>query len=337
MGTFVRRAQSLVLTAFLISLIGLSCTQKTNEGQQSSPAQPLVIEPLSEEDVDFLEQGDARRDPSAEQDEVNPLNQCGFADVNDASSNFFDQQLEYTYQRIFNGGHAQILVDIRARLRMASSQLETVFELDLEVLDTSGTDLVSGEPILDTSTVTDGAAEQVAEFNGEVLSEAFPLRSNFHPEWRNILCTLPGAERLVTRLGGYETEVELTPGYPAAISPAADPERYEEELGDYRAFSKVEAKVIRTDNPDLEVGRVYLGSVIVEKIPPVMYHPNGQKIEADLAYRMSFRFGTEELTRALGFLIWTESYIDHESRKFVGMLANMGSQSEINYFLPVNE
>ncbi|MFW7378799.1 MAG: hypothetical protein ACOH5I_08335 [Oligoflexus sp.] len=327
-------------TLLFIALVGLvqgcKAPSSQNDGGSSAAHSNLIIDGLSGDDTDFIDKADARREASDEVDEVNPLSQCGFDDVNDATTPFFDQTLAYAYTRIFNGGLAQITVDLSASLRLGSSQEETFFQLGLDVLGTGATDLATGEPITDTSIVFDGASEQTADFKGNVDSEAFPLRSNFHPQWKKILCTLPGAERIVTTLGGFETEVEIVPGYPAAISPAADPERYEEELGEFRAFTNIEAKVVRTNNPDLEEGRTYIGSVLVEKIVPELILPNGSKIISDIAYRMTYRFGTEEETRGLGFLIWTENYIDHETREFAAMKANMGSQSEINYFLPAN-
>lgn len=328
-----------ILTLVIYSLWLLAACTPSEQGSEKNSAYAhaeLEIESLSSDDKDFIDNADARREAGEEVDEVNPLSQCGFADVSDTSTPFFDQTLKYSYRRIFNGGLAQITVDLAATLRLGSSQIESFFDLGLQVLDTGGTDLSTGQPIADTSIVFEGATEQTKDFNGRVDSEAFPLRSNFHPQWKNILCTLPGAMRLVTTIGGYETEVELNPGYPAAISPAADPKRYEEELGDYRVFTNIEAKVVKTNNPLLEVGRSYIGSVLVEKIVPVMPLPNGTEVRSDLAYRMTYRFGTEEETRALGFLIWTESYINHETRLFDAIKANMGSQSEINFFLPLD-
>ncbi|SMF18729.1 hypothetical protein [Pseudobacteriovorax antillogorgiicola] len=320
----------------ILILLGLTLSQctKKNENQESQESLDAVLGDYQDDDKDFLDTGDAVRPADEEIDEVNPLNQCGFPDLSDTEALFFDQTLVYQYRRNFFGGLAHVYIDIDAKVRLGSSQVRSFFDFSLDVLGTGATDLVTGEVIADTSIVTTGASEQAEDFRGKVDSEAFPLRSNFDPEWKDILCTLPGSDYLVSTLGGYRTEVRFEPGYPAAMSPAADPERYDEEIGDFRAFTEIKATVISTNNPNLVEGKTYIGSVLVEKIEPKVTTPQGVAVESDRAYRMSYRFGTEEETRGLGLLIWAETYINHETREYSALKANMGSQSEINFFLP---
>ena len=322
------------MKAILILLLALGACTKKKEEETNSDSLDAVLGNFQEDDKDFLDKGDAVRPEDEEVDEVNPLNQCGFPDVSDAESLFFDQTLVYAYRRDFFGGLAHVYIDINAKVRLGSSQVASFFNFDLDILGSGATDLGTGEDIPNTDIVTNGASEQAADFRGRVDSDAFPLRSNFDPQWKDIICTLPGADYLKTTLGGYETEVKFEPGYPAALSPAADPERYEEEIGDFRVFTEIKATVIKTNNPSLVEGKTYIGSVIVEKIDPKLKLPNGSEVVSELAYRMTNRFGTEEETRGLGLLIWTENFINHETREFAAMKANMGSQSEINYFLP---
>jgi hypothetical protein len=326
-----------IISICLLNILIQGCKKKqdgsTEEGNPA--AATATIGTPDQDDLDFIVDGEAKRQEDEAVDEVNPLSQCGFADVNDASTPFFEQNMGYTFRRTFEGGLARIFIDARSTIRLGSSQEESFFEFDLNVIDTSGNDLTTGEPLADTSIVTSGAQESMKTFRGSVTSSAFPLRSNFDPAWDGILCTLPGADSLTTTLGGFQTEVVFDPGYPASISPAADPERYAEEIGSHRVFPNIKATVQSTTNPDLEEGKTYTGSVIVEKVDPEAHLPDGSTISSDLAYRITYRFGTEAETRGLGMLIWTETYIDHESREFVLMKANMGSQSAINYFQPV--
>ncbi len=325
-----------MIIKLLILLALVACTKKTEKQQADFAAESDArnLGDYQDEDKDFLDTGDSVRPEDEDVDEVNPLNQCGFPDLSDSEALFFDQTLVYQYTRNFYGGLAHIYIDINAKVRLGSSQVKSFFDFSLDILGSGATDLLTNEAIPDTTIVTNGASEQAEDFRGRVESDAFPLRSNFDPKWKDIICTLPGADYLKTSLGGYTTEVRFEPGYPAAMSPAADPERYDEEIGLYRAFTEIKATVIKTNNPNLVEGKTYIGSVLVEKIEPNLTSPKGVAIEANRAYRMSYRFGTEEETRGLGLLIWTEAYIDHDKREYAALKANMGSQSEINYFLP---
>ena len=318
----------------ILMLVLISCKKKPDESASENGSADAAIGDLSESDTDFIDTADAVRPDDEDVDEVNPVNQCGF-DVDDSETLFFDQTMIYSYSQKFEGGLAEIFIDIDVEVRLGSSQVKSFFDLNLDVTGSRATDLATGTPIADTQIVTNGAQDDInTDFNGRVDSDSFPLRSNFDPEWKDILCTLPGAEYLISELGAYTTEVKFEPGYPSAISPSADPERYEEEIGDFRSFTQIKATVIKTNKPNLIEGKTYIGSVLVEKIEPKLYLPDGNTIESDLAYRSTYRFGTEEETRGLGMLIWTEAYISHEDKEYAAFKANMGSQSQINYFLP---
>ena len=311
-----------------------ACTKESGESNESGFFSS-TLDALTEDDTDFIDTADAVRPDEDDVDEVNPLNQCGF-DTDDTETPFFEQSMAYSFERVLNGGLAEIGVSVDAKVSISSSQVDNLFTFDLRVTGSRATDFTgpTPQPIADTSIVTEGASEETDKFSGEVYSEAFPLRSNFDPEWDAILCTLPGANFIRTTLGGFETEVKFEPGYPAALSPAADEERYDEEIGNYRMFTEIKATVIKTNNPDLKQGQTYIGSVLVDRIEPSLKTPSGNIITADRAYRMTYRFGTEEETRGLGLLIWNEVYIDHDNKKYAAMKSNMGSQSAINFFLP---
>ena len=128
-------------------------------------------------------------------------------------------------------GALQRLMFALMRVTISSSQNRNEFLFDLRVPQVAARDKTNSK-IFGPDELADvlaGAQSDINAFNGDIGSDTVPNRSNFEPEWDEILCTLPGTKKLTTTLGGYQTEVEFDT-HSCALSPAAEPKRYEDEI-----------------------------------------------------------------------------------------------------------
>lgn len=256
------------------------------------------------------------------------LDQCGIDDLSDPDRETFKTVMTYDYVRTINAGFAKAIVPLKSILDLSGTLSETTLNVGVEVGNVAGED--HGEALKDVSAIDQRAEQLAATFRGPATAFSIPQNSNFVKAWKGILCTITGADRLLNKRSGYTTETSFNPPFAPNISPIAERGRYEKEIGDYRYFHNIEAKVTSTDHPLLKGGQIFIGNILVEKIPSRKETPHGI-VEGDLAYRISNRFGSEEETLALGFHIWTEYYIDLAKHTFSAVIANVGDEETMHF------
>ena len=337
---FSPRLQMMILS-YSLFLLTEGCVKNEVQDQRqadASPAGRLETDGLGDLDAIGNPFGDSPLNPanieSAEEPEESEslsevLPQCGVDDLSDRQAQIFSTSMNFNYIREINSGVASAFVELTSYLQLDGTLDETTLDVAIEVGELQATSEL-GE-VIDLSSVQARANEISEKFIGPVTNYTTPNNSNFDDQWDGILCTINEADSLLNLRQGYRTEVSFYPSFAPNISPIADPIRYEREIGDHRVFTNIEATVTATDNPILEVGKVYRGSILVEKVTPYRQTPYGV-IQGDRAYRLTANFEDPEITIALGIHLWTEYYIDHKQRAFSAIIANVGDR-DLMYFI----
>jgi hypothetical protein len=330
--------------ALTISSSWMSCTRKKNDNPSK-----VVSEPKSALDIEALNNLDKYAEPQTQEEvagattgrtvdtgeDTEDLNivlpQCGIPDFADSNAKTFSTQMTETYTRVINAGFAVANVDITSTLDLHGTLLETTLDVNVSHANSNGTSVYG--TLADVEPINQRALDLTRRFKGYVTNYTVPNNSNFAKDWKGIVCTIRASDNLVNTRDGFNTTVDFYPPVAPAISPIADAARYSKELGDFRFFKNIKAKVTTTNNPVLTVGKEYVGSILVEKIPNERMTHLGV-FKGDVAYRVTNRFGSDAETLALGFHLWTEYYIDNGQRAFSGIITNVGDE-ELRYFAGV--
>lgn len=362
-GSGVRRSRAAVFLGCLAFLtLGSSCARK-NDTKDEQPSKGKGFTPQWDDAV-TVEAPKATGitafsgDCSLAQNEdiFKILNECGIANISEKTKPTLQLTIPYTYTRVINAGVARAIVPLTGVLNLYSDLLQSTLDVGVEVRpgiqDQTSTDGCTFHTVgTETQAIKNRADFLTKAFRGAVVNKLEVVGANFDPKWRGIQCTVLGAVSLVNTRGGFRTEVEFDAPYVPNISPIASKTRYEKELGDFKIFRNLGAKVVKTNNPVLQVGKVYRGNIVIEKVPAireVLLDPNSQRLDdscesppkpgtytalqGDTAYRVTNHFGTDEETLALGFHLWTEYYIDHTQRNFSAVVANVGDD-DLMYFV----
>jgi hypothetical protein len=335
------KARWSLLLALSISASWMSCTRKKSQSSET-----VVGEPKSALDIEALNKLDQYIEPQTQEDvagattgrtvdtgeDTEDLNivlpQCGIPDFADSNAKTFTTSMAETYTRIIDAGFAVANVDITSTLDLHGTLLETTLDVHVTHANANGTSVYG--PLADVEPINQRALDLTRKFKGYVTNYTVPNNSNFAKDWKGIVCTIRASDHLVNTRDGYTTTVDFYPPVAPAISPIADAARYSKELGEYRFFKNIKATVTTTTNPILTVGKEYIGSILVEKIPTERLTHLGV-FKGDVAYRVTNRFGSDAETLALGFHLWTEYYIDNGQRAFSGIITNVGDD-ELRYF-----
>jgi len=324
-----------------LSASWMSCTRKKPESEKV-----VVAEAKSAIDIEALNKLDQYTDPKTQEEvagatsgrtvdtgeDTEDLNivlpQCGIPDFADSNAKTFTTSMNETYTRVINAGFATANVDITSVLDLYGTLLETTLDVHVTHGNANGVSIYG--PLADIEPINQRALDLTKKFKGAVTNYTVPNNSNFAKDWKGIVCTIRASDHLVNTRDGFTTTVDFNPPVAPAISPIADVARYAKELGEFRFFRNIKATVAATNNPVLTVGKVYTGSIMVEKIPAERLTHIGL-FKGDVAYRVSNRFGSDAETLALGFHLWTEYYIDNGQRAFSGIITDVGDD-ELRYF-----
>ncbi len=323
--------------------LGLACAKKKGKepskaasGRESAIDADILKnldkypEPKTEEEAGTS--STRKVDTGEDEEDLNVvLPQCGIPDFADSNAKTFTTSMNETYTRVINAGFATANVDITSVLDLHGTLLETTLDVAVSHANSNGTSVYG--TLLDIEPINQRALELTRKFKGAVTNYTVANNSNFSKDWKGIICTIRAADHLLNTRDGYNTTVSFYPPVAPAISPISDAARYPKELGDFRFFKNIQATVKTTNNPLLTVGKVYQGSIFVEKVPAERLTKIGN-FKGDIAYRVSNRFGSNEETLALGFHLWTEYYIDHGQRAFSGIITDVGDD-ELRYFAGV--
>lgn len=206
-----------------------------------------------------------------------------------------------------------ITVALETDLKIKVTGAKTVQDANVQVTSLSG--LFSGlakteaeKQALANSGVTTLTNVPIADYAG--LSD--------NKEYEGIICTIVPATKVDNRRGGKKTVALFDPPVPSSISPRAMAGRYAEELGKERVIDNIKVKITESDNEALQGKESLTGKVTIEKVKAEGQFDDGaggtKTIKADLAYRVSYDFGSPEATYALGFPPVVTYFIDHDKK-----------------------
>jgi hypothetical protein len=252
---------------------------------------------------------------------------CGVGDLADKEKVIFSSQMEYTYTRKIHSGVAVAYVPITSILNLVGTLSTTVLDVDVKVGKVSGESVLG--PVTDLKPIEEQAEILAKAFRGPAISYMEPPGVKKEPQWSGLVCNI-SARKLVSKRAGYETVSQLTPQFLPNVSPLASRERQEKEIPQFRVFGPITAKVQESNHPALKGLTEVTGNIVVERIDPKQR--KDRNIEGDSAFRITNNFKSEEVTLALGLHLWTEYYIDHKTRQFSAVVANVGDD-DIMYFI----
>ena len=263
-----------------------------------------------------------------EDDLQSVLSECGVDDLSNKDRPTFSTIMKYPYVRVINAGIAVANVNLTSILDLRGTLSATTLNVGVEVGTLTGTSELG--TVSDISSIAKRAEDLARIYRGPMTNIAAERNAEFPKEWRGILCSMTKSISSKNARSGFVTEATYKPGFTPAISPIATRQRYEKELGEFKFFKNIQAKVTTTTNPLLKVGQVIYGSIFVEKIEPVKNTHLGV-IRGDTAYRITNHFGSDQETLALGFHLWTEYYIDHAQKTFSAVIANVGDEEVMHF------
>lgn len=228
--------------------------------------------------------------------------------------------------------------------RLKSQMMQTsVFTIDVTSQVTLGVNVTPARTIQDSkvdilsvdgflSIFAKGTAEDEARAkSGRVVIENVLPKDHTdlgttHKAWEGVTCTFVGATRLVSERGGIKTIVSFDPPLPMSLSPKPIAERFESDIGDGRVFSDMKVTIEQTGEPALAGMKTITGKVTVQRVDPqtTIRDASGRSvpISGDLAYKMTYEFGSSNTTFLLGLQPEVTYYVSHAKRDLVANIVD---------------
>jgi hypothetical protein len=152
-------------------------------------------------------------------------------------------------------------------------------------------------------------------------------------DWRDVVCTVPAASRLVHETSAGRVVTEFSPPLPLGVVPTAETARYATELAAERSWQGITARVVESTVAGVAVGRTLAGRVSIRPTTPSAQLSGGRSVTATAAWEMMTVFGTPAQTRSMGLRTSVRWYIDHATKSFqaVVMQTQEGSNSEFSF------
>ncbi len=207
-----------------------------------------------------------------------------------------------------------------------SATIETDLHIKVTGKETVQESKVNIVKLTPDSTLTRSTAEkQTAAASGTTTLTNVPFSDyqNLGKDkaWDGVLCTFVPVTKVLNERGGKKTIATFSPPLPSSVSPKADAKRYETEIGEKRVFSDIVAKIAESDNPDLQGKTSISGTITVEKVDAKQSVDDGaggkKEIDSDLAYKITYDFGSPAATFALGFPPEVTYFISHSKKDLV--------------------
>ncbi|MFW7378798.1 MAG: hypothetical protein ACOH5I_08330 [Oligoflexus sp.] len=260
--------------------------------------------------------------------------ECGLENPDNRQDIILDQQMFNPYTRELISGLLDVYIDINTTITMLNTQEKSDFTINLDIQEVRS--IYQGVEEVNAPSVVDQATSESLLFMGTTTSYDADELSPIPEKWSDIVCTVAFAGRVVTTIGGYETEMRFNPPLPTGVSPTPIAERFVQELGDNRYFDNIEVEILSTNNPRLKVGEKIKGSVFMERLPTSRTVP-GRELKGDVAYRITNNFRDRQTTSDLGLLLWFEVYVDHETKQYSNFASDLGTDLQYLYPLVQNE
>jgi hypothetical protein len=152
-------------------------------------------------------------------------------------------------------------------------------------------------------------------------------------DWKDVVCTVPAATRIVHETSAGRVVTEFSPPLPLGIVPSAETMRYGTELAAERSWQGITARVIESTVAGVTVGRTLVGRVVIRPTTPSAQLPGGRTVTAPAAWEMTTMFGTPAQTRSMGLRPSMRWYVDHATKSFqaVVMQTQEGANSEFSF------
>ena len=310
-------------TSFVILAFCLSYGCNSSKAIQSSDQKPK-----SE-----LEETGSELDEPAEEEKPEVLDletilgQCGVTtkELEDPDAVLVDKTIR-GWPKVFTGAQAVPLLG-NINYRVSVTTLVTL-KATMREIEQSTDFEIKGEPTQAEKPAWDKAAPNRGSSLMTVMDTTERQNLMSKGDWEGIFCTVLPVKELSTTRGGLGKVVKFKPALPGSLSPKADPERYAAELGESRTFSNIKAEIIGSSDPDYPEGEKFEGKVTFKKIDPTLVlnvaGKEAQTIKADMAYKISYDFGSKEDTVGLGLMPSQTMYISHKDKDIRVIVANTG-------------
>ncbi len=170
------------------------------------------------------------------------------------------------------------------------------------------------------------ALKEINPKKGKTITETLDIASRSQlmtssPDWNGIICGVQPVKKIITETPNGRIVVEFNPPIPTSINPKAIAARYDQELGDYKAFNNVSATVVESTIPAIPVGRSITGNVQVKRINP-QENMGRFPLNASRAYRIITQFGSPAETEQLGLKQGVDYLIDEAARDFSAIVVD---------------
>ncbi len=311
-------------TPFVIAAICTTYGCSSSKAVQNSNQKPK--EELEETSAE-LDEAEEEEKPAA-LDLETILGQCGVTakELEDPDAVLVDKTIR-GWPKVFTGAQAVPLLG-NVNYRVSVTTLVTL-KATMKEIDQSTDFEIVGEP----KQAEKPAWEKAAPNRGSSLmtvmdtTERQALMSK--GDWEGIFCTVLPVKELSTTRGGLGKVVKFKPALPGSLSPKADPERYQAELSDTRVFSNIKAEIVGSQDPDYPEGEKFTGKVTFKKIDPTLTLNVGagketKTMKADLAYKITYDFGSVKDTVGIGLMPSQTMYISHKDKDIKVIVANTG-------------
>jgi hypothetical protein len=165
------------------------------------------------------------------------------------------------------------------------------------------------------------AEEQIGSRPGTVVATLVEFEERLKmatesPSWKDIVCTVQAASRLVHETSAGRVVTEFSPPLPLSIFALAEASQFTKELAAERSWTEISARVVESTVESVPVGRTFTGRVSVRPTTPTVVLPGGRSVTAPAAWEMISSFGTPAQTRAMGVRPMARWYVDHTAKSF---------------------
>jgi hypothetical protein len=255
------------------------------------------------------------------------LGQCGVTakELEDPDAVLVDKTIR-SWPKVFTGAQAVPLLG-NINYRVSVTTLLTL-KATMREIEQSTDFEIKGEPQQAEKPAWDKAAPNRGSSLMTVMDTTERQKLMSKGDWEGVFCTVLPVKELSTTRGGLGKVVKFKPALPGSLSPKADPERYAAELGESRTFSNIKAEIIGSSDPDYPEGEKFEGKVTFKKIDPTLTLNVGgketQTIKADMAYKISYDFGSKEDTVGIGLTLSQTMYVNHKDKDIRVIVANTG-------------
>jgi hypothetical protein len=288
-------------------------------------------------DGDGLVDADGGEEGGGEDDEFGDLN-AGEADAADAAVQ--EGIRDCGAEGMLDAAPDKVLYEKRLKSQIMQT---SVFTIDVNSQVTLGVNVTPAQTIQDSkvdilsvdgflSIFAEGTAEDEARAKSgrvvidNVLPKDHTDLGSAHKAWEGITCTFVGATRLVSERGGIKTVVSFDPPMPMSLSPKPIAARFESDIGDGRVFSEMKVTIEQTGQPELAGMKTIVGKVTVQRVDPKTTIRDANvksiSISGDLAYKMTYEFGSTDTTFLLGLQPEVTYYVSHDKRDLVANIVD---------------